>query len=320
MNLFKKNYLSFVLLLFVGSNVFAQNSDSIKNYYSFINQAELSIVDSNLQRASKLFVRAFEFKSPHEKDLINCFFVHYYLRDSADAKNYANRLANLGLNSLVLKDREFDNDFYDFVFSDYDVIQNSSSYLKKKIEMNSKYKTFNKLADFDQFVRQEKFKSLAGSARYKLDSIIQLNMIEYLDKNGLPAFENIGYLESSFAWDYMWGLFYVAWHDRYNENSQIKSKLTELVLNGTYRPDHYAALFIYNKGASDTLGLNPPSTKNKLSLEQQNNFRAQLYLESREDFLRKRIYMKKHRKQDKVTERNMYVFMNMWLLSSMAVE
>ncbi|MCQ2280367.1 MAG: hypothetical protein MJZ49_06155, partial [Bacteroidales bacterium] len=69
-----KKTVLLILFFAVSVSVLAQ-SKSMKNYYYWINQAELAICDSNLMAADSLFTTAFSIKKPLAREIRTAFWV-----------------------------------------------------------------------------------------------------------------------------------------------------------------------------------------------------------------------------------------------------
>lgn len=91
-----KRFICFFILILTVANLFAQ-SKLLKQYYYWINQAELAICDSNYQKASDCYDKAFSYHRPFGKDASLAFTVnHQYANNIERCLDCFKYLAQLG--------------------------------------------------------------------------------------------------------------------------------------------------------------------------------------------------------------------------------
>ncbi len=123
-----------IFLFFVTYNLLAQpneinnRKDSVEYYHFFINQAELSICDSNYIEANDFYKKAFMFSLPFPEDLYNASLSAIYSDKYKLAINYCKKLVALGVekrffNQIPYNLLKQNTDLWNKFISDYNGIR-----------------------------------------------------------------------------------------------------------------------------------------------------------------------------------------------------
>lgn len=288
-------YLLFIVLLLLNCSIStAQKSRSkIRSYYSLINKAELSIIDSNYKRANDFYKEAFRYKEPNDKDIFNAEVVSYLVRDTIFANDNLNKLAYYGMKKMVFEGSFFGqsistDSFYLFLSKYYDSI-----YAKGEASSMAKYgQLLSAFYEKDQKVRMRSANfSKEEKSESDRENVIALR--GFINENGFPSFQRTGFFDKGGFSVQMFGTFYlVFWHTR-----PFKTPLDDItlkaVLDGAFRPDKYAFIIDHRNNADSNkyniifTGRSELSPREELKI---NKERQKIYLESIADFKRKFEY------------------------------
>lgn len=111
-----KKILFTILLCLVFYALSAQSRKQVRQYYYWINQAELAICDSNLLMADSLYTRAFSIKKPLAREMRTAFWVAIQTRNDERILQIAKQRIELGgeglANSYQYLARKFDSATY----------------------------------------------------------------------------------------------------------------------------------------------------------------------------------------------------------------
>jgi hypothetical protein len=261
----------------------------VKEYYKYINCAELAIIDSNYEAAGNYYHTAFTFKYPNGKDLYNAFLIAYYRTDSLSAKKYFNELAYKGMSKSTFLDTLANYPFYHFISAQYD----SCYYAGSKSKMALLGAILIDIFKSDQLVRQKSLENPEGLDEDDIrkmeitDSLNVARLKKYILTYGFPSFEQKGFWDGSSVG--MEGpLWYVLWHNRPYATT-IDSLAKEAVLDGSFRPDDWGSIIMARLDADSynyhmKLWKPLPSEKEVSAI---NKSRSTIYLEALEDYHKK---------------------------------
>jgi len=256
--------------------------DSIKEYYEIINNAELSIIDSNYRNASKLYAKAFALKYPNGKDLYNGFMVSYFLQDTFQSKKYLIQLAQNGLKKqfILHNGRALETPFFNYLSKDYDSIYNNF----QTIKASRKIIALDSLGFIDQMILKSDTNLSAAEIKHlQFQNLDRLK--NWITKNGFPSFKNTGFYEdynpSPRTLPTDW---YLLWHVRPSA-TQLDDTYKNAVLAGDFRPDLYA--LIIDQRGEHYWTLLPRDFKESINKYKINDARKQIYLESIDDYIEK---------------------------------
>lgn len=307
---------------------------AVKQYYEYINKAEMAIVYNRLDSANIYYNKAFDFKYPNGKDLYNAFLAAFYIADYRIARKYANELAYKGMAKSYIKDSLLNPELYHYVLSQYDSFQNIGRH-SKMYDLAQKLRTiFNEdqaaRKDIDESkkaeVQREVFQQVA-----KADSINIERLKRYIDTFGFPSFEQKGFWLTS-APNSPGVLWLVLWHFRPNPTT-LDSLVHNAVLEGRFPPVDWATIISCRKNARD-YGYNMDIwRKNSYSVDELNRInksRAAIYLDPIEDYKMKWVIAREIERRsnteynpnlyDKgISGRYQFIFLNAWLLPSKAL-
>lgn len=300
----------FILMGLYASGAFAgSKTDSVKNYYKLINQAELAIVDSNYATAHKKYATAFQYKFPNDKDLENALLISCLLRDTTKATYYITKMAALGFFQYTYKSQtqpgaflptDLDSAFVQLISKDCD------SFYKLSVasSLSGNMHRWAVLYSSDQAIRNIEFKDKADEMQ--VGSLVDSGNAElmkiFLLDGYFPSFEKTGYFwdgdghPSNRAGEPFFALY---WHQRGRKagNDAIDSLILSAVYKGDFRPDCWAICNSMRPGMTQRLGLNIRThtleSYTSSELAQINKNREQYLLEPLEDFYKKAAFQQR---------------------------
>lgn len=259
-----------------------QNKSAIRAYYEVINNAELSIIDSNYRDASELYTKAFVLKYPNGKDLYNAFMVSYLLQDTSQARKYLIQLAQKGLKKqfILHNGSALETSFFNYLSKDYDSIYNNF----QTIKTSRKIVALDSLGFIDQIIlKPDTNLSAAEIKQLQFQNLDRLR--KWIVMNGFPSFTNTGFYENfnssprTLPTDW-----FLLWHVRPLTTS-LDSIYINAVLDGNLRPDLYA--LIIDQRGEHYWSLLPKDFKESINRYKINEARKQIYLESIDDYIKK---------------------------------
>lgn len=288
--------LIFGLLNSLGSNAqSAYRKDSlVEKYYFYQNKAELSIVDSNYKEALVLYNLAFKYKSPNCRDVYNASKLALILNDTLTAKKYLENLAIHGLSKRVLenfigKDFLSQHKLYYYFSKEYD----SLLALYEKSEKPKLNTILDSIYRRDQAPRKVQYTN--ESLRIADDKNVD-SLIFFINNYGFPSDDLVG-LATPCGGIGFGGIYeFVHLHMRGRTVSYFDSIGLKAVMEGIYPPDEFALNYDFKFYPRKYATLIPEWTHNynkteHLPLEIINKNRAELYLESLEDYKKKLLFM-----------------------------
>jgi hypothetical protein len=254
-----KKYSFTTVAILVVNLIFAQESikkkvddlpHNIKQYYSFINQAEKKIIANDLKKASDLYDSAFfHFKKPFSVDLYNDFIVNLELKNNEKLNELYNSLNCLKFNFETLT---ANNNFVSFV-------KQNLKLTACKNEMNlDLIKKLNSLHEKDQYFRKRSngnYKVYKDSIN-KYDKLNALSLKQIIIDNGFPTEYEIGVDKRPEHFGFL-QYYYIIWHQLFNngigqQTVNFEDYLLDAICNGKLRPDvGYKLINLNSPGASD---------------------------------------------------------------------
>ncbi len=269
-------------------NVFCQ--PDVKAYYSYVNKAELAIVDSNYKEALAYYQKAFNKASIEGKDVYNAFVLTALLNDTFLASRYLEILAVCGLKKEFIS--------YDMAHIGRRGLFENISYSydadrQYRWDNDEKLRYFSMALDSienrDQAIRQ--LTENKDSIR-QVDIANEKELKKLIDEKGFPDFNKVGYFPNITSPQKPNAIWYIVWHRRPMQTA-IDEILKKQVLLGGFRPDYYAELLMVR----DEDYYNMLFTTREMSaarLEEINKRRAEIYLENMDDYLKKLKYQFRH--------------------------
>ncbi|MCB9354564.1 MAG: hypothetical protein H6575_08350 [Lewinellaceae bacterium] len=179
-----------IIILFKGSLI-AQKSD-VPDYYNLINQAELSICDSDLAKALVLYDSAFqsiENKIPYYKDVYNALISAIEKNDDTSILKYWDALCKQGLDSAFINGSQKINALRDKTY--WRKLENDMNLYHK--EKDARYLFLCEVINDDQKIRKEYDARRIGN-KYVVfrdtimfvDSLNYIRLITDFNTNGFP--------------------------------------------------------------------------------------------------------------------------------------
>ena len=272
------------------------------NYYYYVNKAEVSICDKNLEKAVEYYDSAFINLDtiPYYKDAYNAFVVSVDLQNEQKVLEFWKNLCTLGIDSAFMYESSTFNSLSEKKFWN-NLVLDIKKYKYPKLEYLSE---LQKIMDMDQSVRM--WCKLKGPDIYKLctdtirnvDSINYQNLLNFRRKNGaflenvcvkgIPGETPIYYLilEHNAQWKRLWAADFLIQDIKNTKfHPLFYSKLMDYYIN-THTPESSDLYFGTNYHAivKGRLFIFPPSE----SIEKRiNNRRKSICLESMEDYHKK---------------------------------
>lgn len=278
----------------------AQNrKTNIRAYYSLVNQAELSILDSNFDKANEYYKKAFKLNPANDKDIFNAEVVSYLHKDTLFARDNLNKLAYYGMKKMVFEGSFWgasiiNDSFYIFISKDYDSIYHQ----REKSGMAAYGKQLAAFYERDQSVRGRHSKHSKEEAK-KSDLENILSFKTFINKNGFPSFEKTGFFDEGGFSVQMFGTFYlVLWHTR-PFKTPLDKIMHNAVINGEFRPDKYAYIIDHRIGEDNNRysmifeGQKEITKEREIAIDEK---RKTIYLEPLADFKKKFNYSLKDKR------------------------
>ena len=252
-------FLTKLLFLFLpNSSLFSQNDNFIKNYYPYINKAEISIIDSNFKEAYINYEKAFKnVQSPFVKDIHNALICSIKLRYKESIYIHLKQMANKGLpfENLIknnyLKNYIQGNNLRKFYIQNYKDKKNNDLILKLETLLNS-----------DQIIR--KLPNVTKKQIWSQDSINAKNLLDLFSIYGFPNEEEIGY-KGVLPNEDLYSLIIIH-QNQLTGVFNFSEILFKNVLLGRILPNT-ALLLMFFQEKSDSLGFEYTSFKSILNFE-----------------------------------------------------
>lgn len=262
-----------------------QNDDpNIRLYYQQINKAELAIVDTQYRSALAHYDTAFQDKGPNGKDIYNAFLLSFYERDTLLADQYFSLLAVNGYKKTYFKDSILQSGFYAYVSRNYDSLYDVGK-RSPKYELAQYLNRFEKK---DQDIRKQEARD--DNAIRAVDLQNRDSLVWFNNTYGFPGFVTVGFFEDEGNSAAFSGTFWmVMWHRRPISKEDRDMMLKE-VKKGNFRPDDYSILVDDNAHRALYGSFLPKKGYNQNQRKEINRHRAEIYLESLEDFEKKLTY------------------------------
>ena len=143
----KNLFLTLVAMLLVVSAA-AQSRKQVRQYYYWINQAELAICDSNYESANECYDKAFHIQYPFPKDLLSAYSLNLKITKDFDRiQKYAKQLVECGdyeLSKRYARNGEVDTQIYSqlqYIESNYHSLCDTSlqKYFERIIQKDQSY-------------------------------------------------------------------------------------------------------------------------------------------------------------------------------------
>lgn len=295
---YKLLMIFFIHLFFVSFSIplNAQKNRVLKEYYDLINQAELSIIGNDLENAGKYYDQAFKTPYRFPKDIYNALRFFFNLQDTSASIRYFNELAHHGL-----KLEYFSSGFnlvYDSVVSDfYRVISSSHDSIYSIV---SQSKMAEMALRVDEFRDQDQNCRRGADTVIPLgicDSLLQLDILNFIDSFGFPGYETIGIMERDKYQPFMVGAFeLILFHQRGGQDNEFLKRIWEAVEVGELDARDYALRYFYVP--CDYYHMNipiDPITESDLQIC--NKKRSEIYLEPLEDYYKKIAFQRAAKKK-----------------------
>lgn len=286
--------------------------ETVREYYVFINKAELAILDTKYQLAGQYYKNAFLLKYPNGKDLYNAFVTAFYNRDTTFAIRYLNDLAYHGLIEGYIHDSVTNCDFYKYIATAYDSCYHAGA----ESFMPVLGKRLHNIFEDDKKVRTDDVSPEHMKQVMHVDSMNRMEMKQYIEENGFPSFEQKGFWDESSP-SLPGPLLYILWHARFDP-TVLDTSIQQALWNGDLGNDDWASTMMEREGIQslyhiklwedEGLNLSPAET------ERINKNRAVMYLESLEDYRKKYAYMKKKLSERDLTKRAPFVLLVHFLI------
>ncbi|WP_353150398.1 hypothetical protein [Chryseobacterium sp.] len=237
-----------LILLFTGilqAQTIELTNQKMITYYRFINKAENSIVNGNLEAAHSFYKEAFAaHKEPNAKDLYNSMVVSLNIKDEKDASENYYQLKCLG---------------YSF---DGDILKNrleslTSEHKKCSFQIDLSYKkTLDSLFTIDQHYRKL---SDGNYNKYqkeitRSDSIASVNLLKLIQKKGFPNEYDLGLSSANKV--FFHEFYFIIWHqlatNLYSpQKVNFSQEIGKALNNGKITPENAAFLLDLNNGRND---------------------------------------------------------------------
>jgi hypothetical protein len=189
--------IHFFFFYFMQNLVFGQQLMD-RNYYKYINGAELHIVDSGYLEALHCYDSAFqEKKAPFAKDRYNAAVCAALLKMNSRCYSELRYVLDKGYAISAIKSKEAFSDFFKTGFGNKLITYNQTA---RKTYISTYRKTLDSLYSADQFFRNKE-----GKYVVYMDTIKKIDQsnVETLNKlireYGFPSEELVGVSDSSFA-------------------------------------------------------------------------------------------------------------------------
>lgn len=284
------------ILMIMNFQVFSQQPDRQKvwSYYIHVNDAEIFITEGRYNDALQFYDIAFQNKMPNAKDLYNAYIASFLLKDTARTISYFNQLASYGLKKGGFERTKFgksipnisSDPFYQYISKDYDSLY--------AIAQKSTYPTYAKKLN-DIYSKDQKARATNEKLNiYYADSLNLIELGKFIKSNGFPSFQRTGFFETlrnspmnpSIAW-------LIMWHQR-GKYTSLDNVMLDAVKSGDFAPDDYAIIADQKKNLYYTGILKTKDTN--LDETEINKKRAEIYLESLEDYRAKLAFQNKDRR------------------------
>lgn len=302
-----------ILLLSTTCVVHAQMSDSLLQYYTYVNRAVNAICDSNYNAALTNYNKAFTYKKdPYGVDIYNTTVIYVLQKKHKQVYLNLKKLVSMGFSIADIKEEKYTSIFHDFFYSKYG----------KKIDDYAKHpdttynvrlrKTYDSLLVEDQFFRlKEGSYSIYRDTIFKIDAANVEIMNNLIEKYGFPSEQQVG-IHGNFGYKPIW---FIITHNNpktkkentfdYSEilvkaindgtmNVKIAAELQETNLGtACYGISNYEAMYSYYiKDTNATkfvipiktiTGYHPIKKENKIDIERINKERKAVGLPSIEE-------------------------------------
>lgn len=267
-------------------DTFAQKNENLKKYYELVNLAELSIVDNRLPDAQKYYQEAFSTPYRFPKDIYNALRVSFNMEDTSESIGYFNELARHGLkfeyfsSGFNLVYDSVVSDFYKFISSSHDSIHG----IVTQTKMAELAMRVDEFKDQDQNCRRGADTLIPLQV---CDSLLQLDILSFIDSFGFPGYETIGIMERDRYQPFMEGAFdLMMFHQRGVPDNEFLNKMWGFVETGELDARTYALRYFC--APCDYYHINipiDPITESDLQIC--NKKRSKIYLEPLEDYFKK---------------------------------
>ncbi len=234
-----------LLILFMIAGKFGYTQQyNPRQYFDYINQAELAICDSNYKGAVAYYKQAFQYlKEPFGKDLFNCLHCGLIAEDKS--------VVDICIPKY--KERSYFlpywvKDYADLPIKKYLDSIYANSFITSKLDTN--YRNFiHELTKKDQAIRKEVVNLSENEAGYQIwltDSINLTQLKQYIDSTGIfPTESVVGNFGNTAFCELPYELLLI--HSAYasvavNFEKPINLQLDKRVLSGEFPPDLYAHL------------------------------------------------------------------------------
>lgn len=280
--------IKFHILFLVSNALFSQNDNFIKNYYPYINKAEMFIVNSNFKEAYLHYEKAFKnVHLPFVKDIHNALVCSIKLKLKKKPYTYLKKMANKGLPFENLKNNGYiklyieKNNLQKFYIKNYKDKRNNDLVLKLEALLNS-----------DQALR--KLPNIPKEQLWRQDSINAKNLIDLFSIYGFPNEEEIGY-KGILPKEELYSLIII----HQNQISGIfdfREIIYKNVFSGNILPNT-ALLLMFFQEKSDGLGFEHANFNPILNFEinRINKYREDWGIESIGNYLKKNDFSKKNK-------------------------
>ena len=189
------------ICVFIISNFFISVSDaqtlvipdSLKLYYSLINEAEMEILDSNLQHASKLYEEAFTYKKfPFCSDQYNKAICEALLNNYEKTHESLRYIVSYNYSIDSLKEIESLKNYFT---SDYGKKLTSFDNNRTKFIKNTSHEFYDSLFIKDQEFRTELNYKRTEELKFR-DSTDAYQLLNYINANGFPSEQEVGLFDN----------------------------------------------------------------------------------------------------------------------------
>ncbi|MDO5655562.1 MAG: hypothetical protein Q4G27_05420 [Flavobacteriaceae bacterium] len=181
--------LLFLLFRMVGSQSIELKDPNLIQYYQHIHQAEMAIVDNDLEKAHEHYEKAFGFfDEPHAKDLYNDMMVLIHSKKTD--------LAHEKYQRLNCMDYRFDKDFHNKHFGNQYNSRKTNCNFKIDLEYRMKLDSLHFLDQYYRLLSDGDYDKFAENIE-KYDSIVSNELYKLFIKKGFPNEYNIGLSRSS---------------------------------------------------------------------------------------------------------------------------
>jgi hypothetical protein len=232
----------------INERIQAQMSSTLKKYYSCINSAELSIVDSNYIKAGKYYDSAFVQKSsPFAVDLYNASVCAAKLKQNETCYLLLTKLIDKGYKINCLPKQGVFNDLFKTQWGekliDYAKHVRIKYNIKLRKTLDSMYNTYQSFLD-KVYYREKPYSYYADTIKKTGESNI-VSLYKFIDKYGFPSEDLIG-IDSSLTKQQYW---FIIWNQTKNYNKFNFTKiLTKALEEGKIETHTANDLIVQNFG------------------------------------------------------------------------